>query len=298
MPASRSRTENWRKCLWQVYERNGAIEISIPNNLSDDIEASASDLVWRVRVLNITDDLITVETPCALGKQLHLEDGVQLVGAIVVGQNRWMFRTCVKTHTTIDSRNGRPIKAVCLQSPVDVERCGRRNFYRVATASLTLPRVRCWPLIDPASAVVAELANEEQVRTVLARQQMNPRESTDLSADGFFIEQLGLPEVGPPFEGTLANIGGGGLGLIIDPDYAAALTSNRMFWLQFALPPEIPVGIAVTAKLAHTHIDSSQATYAGMAFDFSRNKPHQEFVFEQLCRYTEMRQVAQSNLAA
>ena len=32
MAATRQRTENWRKCLWQIYERNGAIEISLPES--------------------------------------------------------------------------------------------------------------------------------------------------------------------------------------------------------------------------------------------------------------------------
>ncbi len=34
-----------------------------------------------------------------------------------------------------------------------------------------------------------------------------------------------------------------------------------------------PAANAVTARVAHTHIDSAQNLYAGMAFDFSHNPP-------------------------
>ncbi len=288
MPATRSRTENWRNCLWQIFERNGALEISLPN-IEHDADTDSTNLIWRVKILSIKDDELTVDLPYALGKTLDLDDGVELVAAIVVGQNRWMFNTKVLGHVTQKSKGPRPITGLRLHLPNKVERCGRRNSHRVSTSELTLPRVRCWSLIDPASAAVAERANEELVRRVTTTN------DTAASTGGMdeFIEQLALPEVGPPFDAQLANLGGGGIGIIIDQDSASALTSNRIFYLQFALPPEIPVPLAVTAKLVHTHIDSTQRTYAGLAFDFSRNKGHENFIAEQLERYLNLRQEAQ-----
>lgn len=292
MAATRQRTENWRKCLWQIYERRGAIEISLPEaqgeeNSSKDATSSATHLIWRVRILGIEDNEILVETPAALGKSLYFEDGIKLVAAIVIGQNRWMFGTEILGHVKQRGRNGQSVSAIRLHLPKTVERCGRRNFYRISTTEITPPRVRSWALIDPATAAVAEIANEEMVHRVLQEN------GGKLEADGLdesFMEQLALPEVGPPFDGVLANIGGGGLGIIVEPGSASALTSHRIFYLQFALPPEIPVPLAVTAKLVHTHIDSAHRTYAGLAFDFSRNKSHEHFIMEQLERYVSLRQ--------
>jgi len=307
MPASRQRTENWLKCLWQIFERNGALEISLPidtpdnkNDNSTATLANASNLIWRVRILGIKDDEILVESPCALGKSIHLDDGIQLVVAIVIGQNRWMFNSTILGHTKHKIHQHKHVSAIRLHLPPKVERCGRRNSYRVSTTELTLPKVRCWSLIDPASAAVAEHANEELVR------RFNEKASSLLTSpsvsecitnpdDDNFIEQLSLPEVGPPFDAVLANIGGGGIGLVVESDSASSLASNRIFYLQFAFPPEIPVPLAVTAKLVHTHIDSAQRTYAGLAFDFSRNKSHEKFIAEQLERYINLRQATQSN---
>lgn len=308
MPASRQRTENWRKCLWQVYERGGALEISLPRadspegSSSNELHPDSSNLIWRVKVLGISDDDVLIESPSALGKAMALADGAQLIAAIVIGQNRWMFHTSVLEHVQQNSKFGKTTAALRLRLPDKVERCSRRNFYRISTVELNLPQVRCWPLIDPTSALVAEQANREHVRSVLAareKRNLGPGENqNDDEAAQEFIEQLSLPEVGPPFDAALANIGGGGIGIVVDPEAARHFGSKRVFWMQFALPPEIPVPIAVTAKLVHTHIDSTQKTYAGLAFDFSRSRDHEQFMTEQLTCYVEMRQRAIRRRAA
>ena len=40
----------------------------------------------------------------------------------------------------------------------------------------------------------------------------------------------------------------------------------------------------------HTHIDSSQRTYVGVAFDFSFNPGHQDILASQIAYYIERRQ--------
>ncbi|MCA9299347.1 MAG: flagellar brake domain-containing protein, partial [Phycisphaerales bacterium] len=87
MPANRSRTERWRDGLQQIFERHGGIEISVA---SDDDQP---DLIWRVRILRLTDDEIVVERPSAMGATFDLCEGTALVGGMVIGQNRWMFHT-------------------------------------------------------------------------------------------------------------------------------------------------------------------------------------------------------------
>ena len=98
-----------------------------------------------------------------------------------------------------------------------------------------------------------------------------------------------LPDVGPKFITTLLNIGGGGMGLRVEPSAAHALGHHKIFWLRFCLPPELKTPICATGKLVHTHVDSQQFTYAGMAFDFTFNPGHQRFVVDQICRYIAIR---------
>ena len=49
-----------------------------------------------------------------------------------------------------------------------------------------------------------------------------------------------------------------------------------------------------TARLVHTHVDSTQSLYAGMAFEWSFNPAHRDFVIEQICRCVAMIQREQA----
>lgn len=289
MPANRLRNEKWRQSLEQVFERGGGLEISFadPKSGPDRCRANheASSLVWRVRILELTDDEIIVEPPSALGETMTLNAGSQIVGAIAIGQNRWMFPTTVLGSKEVIDRRFGPVQAVRLGHPTEVERCRRRNFYRVSTVELVLPTVTCWPLLDVESVIVAEHANELEIK---AAESMGRHQSPET-----FDEQLRMPEVGPSFKAQLANVGGGGIGIIVDPENAQSLARHRLFWLNIELPPEIELPLAVTARLAHTHIDSSQNTYAGFAFEFGHNRPHQKFIVDQIRKCVARRQQAQ-----
>ncbi len=288
MPANRLRNEQWRRSLEQIFERGGGLEISFPRAAGADVAADdegTSNLIWRVRILSLCDDEIVLEQPMALGEIMNLETGVELVVVMAVGQNRWMFTTRVLGSAGFSPVPGRSGSAFRVSVPESVERCRRRSFYRVSTTQLVLPKVTCWPLLNPDSVVLAEKTNEMRV---LASQ--NPvEEATYENVD----EHLTMPEVGPPFKATLANIGGGGIGIVVEPGDAQALTRHRVFWLSIALPPEIAVPLAVTAKLVHTHIDSSQKTYCGLAFEFGHNRSHQKFIVDQIRRCVTIQQQAQ-----
>jgi c-di-GMP-binding flagellar brake protein YcgR len=281
VPASRSRTHEWKRCLHQLHDRGGSLEIAIAATYEADAEHS-SDLIWRVRILQFNDTDLVVECPQTLGRELEIAPGIELIAVIAIGQNRWMFRTTnLGLVSTVSDR--RQAKAMRLAIPEAVERCQRRNFYRVHIASLSLPQVDAWPLLDPRSVLLAERANELRGLNIDAVSR-DEKDSPD---------SLALPLVGPKFSGLLMNIGGGGIGLALEPADAAILHHHRTLWLRFPLSPEIPAPVCATAKVVHTHIDSTQRTYAGLSFDFSHNPAHQRFVVDQICRYISLQQKAQ-----
>ena len=70
MPAKRSRTLHWRRCLEQIHERRGAIEIAIARNYEGE---EGNHLIWRVRVLAVRQDEILVEQPMALGQPVRTQ---------------------------------------------------------------------------------------------------------------------------------------------------------------------------------------------------------------------------------
>jgi hypothetical protein len=277
VPASRSRTERWRDCLRQVHERDGALEISVPAG-----EGDATDIIWRVRVLSLSDSEIVVEQPCAAGTWIDIHNGVNLIAVISIGQNRWMFHTCVLGP-------GRQPRTLRLVMPQNVERCQRRNFFRISTGELSLPLVECWPLLVPSSVVAAEVANRAQMQ--MARE--SPGAQLTRESD-----EIILPEVGPKFISRLMNVGGGGAGLIVPASESGAVDRARLYWMRVHLMPHLPVPLGITARLVHTHIDSTQSIYAGMAFEWSFHPAHRVFVIDQICRCIESIQRHQTSSKA
>lgn len=272
MPANRSRTERWLDCLHQVYERGGGIEISLADGKSGSLGAApgrGADVVWRVKLVKMTETEVWVERPAAFGHSLPMEQGVDVIGVMSIGQNRWMFHS--KT-LGIDPRF--PGGAVRLEMPRTVERCRRREFYRISTAALDLPRVTCWPLMDPMSVGLAEVANKSAILEM--ERGGAARTGSDM-----------LPDVGPSFSATLMNLGGGGLGLLVGKHEAGSVDSSRLLWMRLDLTPQIPAPIGVTVRIAHVHRDSEQNLYIGGAFDFSFHPAHKEFVVSQMRRYVE-----------
>jgi hypothetical protein len=231
-------------------------------------------VLWRVRLLAMDEETLTVEQPNAAGQTLELGEGIDLIAVMQIGQNRWMFHT-----RTVAAPAGAPRnRGLRLMMPGIVERCQRRNFYRISTAELSLPTVECWALIDPTTVAVAEVANRAHILEML---------SSGLTGMAAFRPdaECVLPEVGPKFTAHLVNVGGGGAGLVVDRNDAGAMERSRLYWLRINLTPHIPAPIAMTARLAHTHIDSTQNVYAGLAFDFEFNPSHRQFVVDQICRY-------------
>lgn len=285
MPANRSRTDRWRQSLEKIRARGGGLEFTVNNPTPNSNEAD-KNLVWRVRLIDYDEQIITLEHPGAMGLSFHIEVGTPLIGIISVGQNRWMFHT-ETIHAP--SKNQRPgaFKNLTVRMPKTVERCMRRNFDRTSTAKVELPTVNAWPLLNHASAGPVEMASRMMIEQLT-------EQGTTVSSS--FDPQM-LPEVGPRFEAKLANIGGGGVGLVVDMDNRSGLESNQLFWLSVNLMPAVPAPLVMVARMAHTHLDSQQNTYAGLAFDFSQSMDHKHFVIAQIDRFIRDSQLPNTKAA-
>ena len=272
--------------MQQVFERGGTLEISIASTgsaagnpihshpLVDPQEVvGSSDLVWRLKIVSLEEESVLVEAPVALGETFRIEDGIALVGAITIGQNRWKFRS-----RKISDERPAGARGVCmrLELPDNVERCLRR-FVRIEAAELQLPSVSMWPLLDPRTIVAAETANEEAFRAFL-ESKLPSNVATP------------MPSVGPKFTATLMNVGGGGVGLRVESQDSAVLGRHRIFWIEIPLGRNHPVPIVATGKVVHTHLDSSQRTYIGVSFDFTFRLAHQQTVVEQIQRSMQQAQ--------
>jgi c-di-GMP-binding flagellar brake protein YcgR len=277
---------HWRRCLEQIWQRHGAIEIAVLREYQG--EEEGRHLMWRVRLLQIRDREIIIEHPGALGERMPLAAGIQMVGIMSIGQNRWIFTTIILGSTQHEDGSKRAVPALRLQMPESVDRCQRRSHDRVQTTALSLPQVELWPLLDPKSVALAERANELQLEQEARAEGLRfPTAARSLELDDV------MPEVGPKFSGVLLNLGGGGMGVRVRSADSQALARHKVFWLQAFLPPELRTPICATAKLVHSHMDSAQNIYAGMAFDFTFNPGHHRFVVDQIRRYVTAQQAGQ-----
>lgn len=287
VPATRSRTEHWRRSLRQLHERGGSLEISIarPKGKTPvEGDGSGVDMIFRCRVLGVTDQEILLQRPVTLGQPVPLSAGVGLVGVIAIGQNRWMFKTKCLGPVQVDL-GGQRLDALRIEAPTRVERCQRREFYRVSTTGLVLPKVTARTLLEPASAVAAESAIQTRIEML--------REGHVAGFVGDRQEPMIDPKCGPAFSATLMNIGGGGAGLLVGPEEAEGLQRSRPLWLMIDLAPHVPAPLGVVARAAHTHIDSQRRVYVGLAFDFSHHQAYRGFVTDVICRYVQDVQRAQ-----
>lgn len=283
MGANRSRNERFRESFQQICDKGGCLEFSLaPKEGTNADPHRAPDLVWRVRLMQVTDNELVVERPSAAGKAFSIPENVELVGVMVIGQNRWMFKTRTLNRATPGGRNGpsQGILGGCLRvaMPDHVERCTRREFNRVSIAELHLPRVEVWPLLEPSSVIAAEEANRAMIHS-LEKSGKVSRTGTNENSE------LTLPVVGPKFHASLMNLGGGGLGLLVEKSEAQAAGRAKLVWMRLDLRPGLAAPLGLTAKIVHTHIDSTQSLYAGVSFEFAFHQSHREFVIEQIERY-------------
>lgn len=263
--------------MQQVFERGGTLEVAVAASRAENgtqtesVDASpGGDLVWRLKILALEEESVVVESPAMLGKHIPIADGVQLIGAITIGQNRWTFQTEKLDNISLP---GARVPALRLRLPDQVERSMRR-FARYEAGGLNLPLVRVWPLLDPRSVGAAEQASDAAWNAA--------RDVLHTGAPVSAPAAMPMPQVGSEFPAVLVNIGGGGAGLRVESADAAAFGRHRVFWMQIALGKNAPLPICVTGKLVHTHLDSSQRTYAGLSFDFTFHLPHQQAVADQV----------------
>jgi hypothetical protein len=290
VPAFRSRTLHWRRSLDQLAGRGGTLEIAIAPAGAGGADAEgvvSADLVWKLRIHRMSDSWIDLEAPELLHRVVPMPAGVTVFGAIVVGPNRWLFRTECLGPGGPSSISGRPIRTIRIAMPDEVSRT-RRTHLRVEAASLSLPQIRVWPLLDKDSV------RPMQRLLAIAAQRLDAGES--LESREWDSESV-RPTLGPEFSATLMNLGGGGAGLRVAPEFAGLLARHQRFWIELDLRPESILPLCATARIAHTHLEAGGATYAGIAFDFTADAEHSGLVARQVLGAIATRQSRQRRLS-
>lgn len=274
MPARRSRTLNWLDSLHRIAERQGPIEVTLDHSGgAHEDDPTSRNLIWRVRVVELREDSILIEQPVAVGTPIALREGLPIVGIMSVGQNRWMFHTRILEAC----RAGRSMSpAYRLAMPSKVERCQRRNFYRISTATLSLPPVEMGMILDLDEARLVEEACRADINRMI--------DSGIMGRVGAHPAPMS-PPLGDQCTAHLVNLGGGGVGLAIAQDDAHLADTSKHLWLSIDMCPEVPAPLGVVARIRHTHAEPGGPIYAGLSFDFAPDGRHEKFVAGLLSRF-------------
>jgi hypothetical protein len=264
VPANRSRTENFVHNLRELAARSGPAEVCFLSDL-DGRASPIAQVPWRVQLLRVEPTRLLISTPSAAGQTLPVNTGSTLAVVYAIGQNRWTFRTRVMGAGADGDRSW-----LALEMPTSVTRCARRLNERAATTEQNAS-IRCWPLLDPTTARLAEVACAIRYAQMTRWQGKN---------GPTLVQEEPMPDVGPELPAVLLNISGGGLGLRVRQEHAVVMDRHAFLFARLQIQGVLPVPLAMTLRRVHSHLDSSGLVYVGCAFEFAFHTEHQRFLAE------------------
>ena len=282
----------WEQLVEELEAHNGSVELGLPGAFEADIAAAADPATdeteipksWRVRLLATHNDQWIVERPPIVGRHTGgLIPGVTLIGVIVKKSKRWSFRTSILRSELFELNAHNRVPALRLSPPRDIGSDQRRHFYRVSTIGAGVPPVNIWPLLDPASCIVAEDATQL-------------RHLNEALMAG--LDQPAPPQLGDGFVGNLVDISAGGVALSVSHNYAKVFDKHHLFWLELMLATNVHP-LVLAGEPVHVRHDRVTATLnIGMSFYHEHNEGYRRFIQENICRYAawEQRRQLQRNV--
>lgn len=263
--ATEKRPADWPAIVSECERRNGTVE------LQRDDENGPSGTA-RARLLQVeTNGQWLLEKPFSIHGP-SFGHGMDVVGVIGTGTRRLGFHAKIKRVELFQLNSEKRIPVLRLTEPTKIHSAQRRAYYRVSAIGADVPVVKLWPLADPAAAIEAEKANQAR----------------------HLGEDRRLPELplGDLITGTIFDISGNGISLLIDMKFIATLSEQNHFWAELRLPGD-PEPIRFVLKKVRCSHEGHGPAMAAFTFDFDHNPPHQRFVTDLVCRFTAAQQRAQ-----
>jgi hypothetical protein len=256
---------DWPAIVSDCERRNGTVEL----RLEDD---DTSSRTARARLLQVeANGEWLLEKPFSVHGP-SFGSGMNVVGVIGTGTRRLGFHAKVTQVELFQLNSEKRIPVLRLTEPTKIHSAQRRAYYRVSAIGADVPVVKLWPLDDPTAAIEAEKANQARHLGEEARQPELP--------------------LGDLITGTIFDISGNGISLLIDVKFIAAVSEQNQFWAELRLPGDPEPIRFVLKKVRCTHERHGPAI-AAFTFDFEHNPPHQRFVTDLVCRFTAAQQRAQ-----
>lgn len=240
MPAINQKIADWQCWLDTVSHlaaRNGAVQLSLSQKAGG---AAASDLVCRVRLLDVEDEgALIIERPAAgdIAAQMTPD---QVVSVLAVNdRQRWRGRCKVERSVKFTLNDATTVPAIKLSAALAVESGQRRDSFRVDTSAVDLPLVRL----------------------TYAPGELNDKPEVTAGESGTIV-------------GRMLNLSGGGMGLSVEhvKPIAHKPVSGGRYRCEFSLPT-FATPIVLHARLVHVE-PVAGGTYLGLEFEFTGPEDH------------------------
>jgi len=205
----------WQAKLQDMAHRNASVEMSP----SPDVYTDGKLPVFRVRLLDMTNDALLIEfppTPDAL-KLFRAKGIVRIVTCL--DHTRWELFAQVVKRVKLKLNNSKFIPALQLTLPLVVQSDQRRDYFRATTAGMNIQPVVMFPLES--------------------RESHPPHGDLRELYESINRKSLGViskPQPSDPIMGRLLNISGEGVGMAIDIENAPTVVNSDWFWIQIDLP--------------------------------------------------------------
>lgn len=262
MPATSPKLPpDWHAIVQDAERRNSTLELHLAG------EEGERHGPTRARLLHVEPDgRWLVEKPYSVnGPSLHT--GMDLIGVVGSGARRLGFHTRVEGTELhqLNERNRVPV--LRLAEPHNIHSAQRRAYFRISAMGTDSPTVALHGIEDVRSAVAAERANKA------LHSGAEPGRVTE------------PPALGQPITGTVFDLSGNGLSMLVPAAHLAALNAHDRFWTELLLPDQAHPLCFVVRRIRYRR-DDPGPVHAAFTFDFRHNRAHEEFITEAVCRYT------------
>ena len=219
----------WRAAFEKVSDFNGPVELT--PTVSDD--PVVPDPVIRSRLMRFDAKGITVERPDDVDDRRALRQGRRVELLLVDGNQRWMAVTEVVGFGELALNERMSVQTVELAAPRSVTSAQRRDYFRVSTAGIRMDPVTLHPAGEPQTE------------------------------EGVMVDGLSKD----PFDVAMVNLGGGGMGVRVQPPHVDAATYFSEFQAVLRLP--VPDGgLSIPAKVVHRQMSYNGTLYIGFNFEY------------------------------
>jgi hypothetical protein len=237
----------WQASLEKIEQRNGSIEVSAPA----DADGNPREPVFRTRLLLLDDEGLLIERPGGLDANRLFKPGVMVTVLFVEGDNRFEGDARVQRNAHYQLNRQTTVQAVRLSPLADVRSAQRRSHFRVSTVGSRFEPVVLKPSDDDHAGRTGD-------------------------------ERPGDPP--PPFEATMLNISGGGLG-VETPQFVGKSVERVERYACLITLPTLRRPLVIHCRVKHRHRRDDGTYYLGLAFEFEDDY-EQEACVDQVCHFT------------